>query len=149
MVRFIFLSSLISLAACGVAPQKSLAPGAGYTDFRSALHLAGKTPSSRTLVYVVALDGHLDGFGLITHIARSDGRFPGITQAQMGGTLLNYQRISSVRSEGMMTESGLITLSPQIIEVASRTGMRLEFCGVGTCYDAEVPAGLFMQALVE
>lgn len=140
-------SLFVLLAGCAGAPEKSLIPHTGYTDFRSALHLAGQTPASRTLVYIVALEG--DAFGLVTYVGRRDGRFPGIMRASAGEIALPYQRISSEQADGMMMESGMIVLTNEEFQLATRTGMALELCGVGTCYSADVPSGLFMQALVE
>ncbi len=147
-MRHILALALITLlAGCTGGFQKSLPTVAGVTDFRSALHIAGENSASRTVVYVVGLEDN--GLGLMTHVARRDGRFPAITRARASGASFAYQRLSSQQTAGMMTESGLIALTAAEVSLAARTGMALELCGVSACYRADVPAGLFEQALVE
>ena len=147
MTCFRALSMFTVLAGCAAAPQKSLIPGVGYTDFRSALYIAAETSTSRTVVYIVALED--DGFGLVTYVGRTDGQSPGITRARSGQSALSYQRISNAQNGSMKSASGMIILSRDDFDLAARTGMALELCGNGTCYGADVPSALFQQALIE
>ena len=118
-------------------------------DFRSALHIAGETNTSRTVVYIVGLDSEEARFGLVAHVGRDDGQQPLVTEARAGETPVPYLRLPGQQVQGMPTASGMIPLSDTTLSRAANHGMQLELCGAGTCYRADVPAGLFLQALVE
>lgn len=148
MKQIFVIASFALLTACSNGFQKLLSSDVGVSEFRSAMHIAGETPTSRTVVYLVA-SGPNGEMGLMTHVARLDGGVPGVSRATTGSTDLDYLRLAGQQTPGLVSQSGLITLTGDQIARAARTGMDLRLCGANRCYQADVPAGLFQQALVE
>jgi creatinine amidohydrolase/Fe(II)-dependent formamide hydrolase-like protein len=89
MKHFLLLFCL-ALAACAAGPTKRLTTGPTSASPLSALHIAGETPVSRTVVQIVS---DASGFGLSVHVGRSDGPWPSVDRAlidgeRLGGTLV-------------------------------------------------------------
>ena len=145
-MKHVLLLFCLALAGCAAGPTKRLTTGPTSASPLSALHIAGETTVSRTVVQIVS---DASGFGLSVHVGRSDGRWPSVDRALIDGESADWRQIGRIPAPAMRAESGIITLSPESVAQASNAGMTLTLCGASGCETSQVPPGLFMQALVE
>ncbi len=140
MVRVLF--ALFLLSACGVAPQKSLAPMSGIGDFESAFVETGNDSVARSVAHIVSSAGQ---YVLVVYVRRQDGLPAAVTRARIGNRTVPYQRVTV--SDGV--EGGLIPQSSADMARAASNGMNITLCGALGCYSVSVPATLYQQALLE
>ncbi len=145
-MKHLLLLFCLALAACAAGPTKRLTPSSSSTDPLSALHIAGETPASRTVVQIVS---DAAGYGLSVHVWRSDGRWPSVERALIDGKSADWRHVGRMPARTMLAESGVIALTPDAVAQASNAGMTLTLCGASGCETSKVPAGLFKQALFE
>ncbi|MEM6464785.1 MAG: hypothetical protein AAF724_23040 [Pseudomonadota bacterium] len=130
------LALLLMLSACGIAPQKSLAPDLGV--FETAFVETGRTEEAWSVAHIVRND---DQYQLVVYVRRADGRPPDISRMKSAGTM---QRIRVGTAAGAM-----IPQTQDLMQRAAKTGFEASLCGTFTCYPVKVPATLYQQALLE
>ncbi|AZQ68037.1 hypothetical protein EF888_13380 [Silicimonas algicola] len=145
-MKHVLLLFCLALAACAAGPTKRLTPGPSSTRPLSALHIAGETTTSRTVVQIVS---DAAGYGLSVHVGRSDGHWPSVERAMIDGKRTGWRHVGRIPAGTMLAESGVIALSTDAVTQASGAGMTLTLCGASGCETSQGPAGLFKQALVE
>ncbi|MEO0945882.1 MAG: hypothetical protein AAFY06_13755 [Pseudomonadota bacterium] len=127
---------ILMLSACGIAPQKSLAPDLGV--FESAFVEIGRTDEAWSVAHIVRND---EQYQLVVYVRRTDGRPPDISRMKSAGTM---QRIQFGTAAGAM-----IPHTQDVMQRAAKTGFEASLCSTSTCYPVKVPATLYQQALLE
>lgn len=147
MIRVLLLC--LAVAACTAAPRKSVDPDFGGGAARSALHVAGETATTRTVVQAIARPGDpARPWGLVVHVADAAG-FPAISRLAAGPAVLGWHPLGRRIAGPLMAESAVIPLTDPEFRAAAASGMALRIDGARRRYSASVPAALFVQGLLE
>lgn len=136
MIRLFAL--LLTLSACGAAPQKSLSPDLG--SFETAFVETGRTEEAWSVAHIVRRNTQ---HALVVYVRRTDGQPVRISHAK-SGVGPSYQRVQIGETAG-----ALIPQTVEAMEQSAKQGFETTLCGPIACYPVNVPAALYQQALLE